>query len=255
MSRFWFAPIAISVALIGVNAGRADDQAAARAVVDKAIMAMGGEANLAKIKAATFKGKGKFYGLGGEGLDYTGDWAFQGIKQMRVLVDLDFMGQKVSQTVVLNSDKGWIKTGAMAAEMDKDVLAEQQEQSHANWVAYVNPAALKHHELSLVGEAQIDSRPAVGVRAVSKGHRDLNLYFDKETGLLLKGEWRVKDTQGLQGGKEVTQEVFPSDYKEINGVKRAMKVIIKWDGKPYVDAEMSDFQFVDKLDDDVFAKP
>ena len=34
-----------------------------------------------------------------------------------------------------------------------------------------------------------------------------------------------------------------------------MRVLVKWDGKPYVDAEMSDFQFADTLDDTTFAKP
>src|SRR5262249_42136951 len=212
-----------------------------KVIVDKAIKALGGEAKLTKAKAITWKGKGKFYGLGEQGIDYTGEWAVQGSRQFRVAIDTEIMGQKFRQPSVGNGDKGWIKNNDQVIEMDKDMLAEHQEQMFSNWVGFANPVALKDKafELSSVGETKINERPAVGIRAVSKGHRDINLYFDKETGLMLKGEWRVKDLQGLQGGKEVTQEVFLSDYKEVDGIKQAMKAVLKWDGKPYVDAEFS----------------
>jgi hypothetical protein len=263
MSKHLYAPIVVGllVAWSGDHAttavARADDQADAKAIIDKAIKAMGDEAKLTKYQGATWKGKGKFYGLGGEGLDYTGDWAFQGASKYRVVIDLDVMGQKVQQTIVVNGDKGWVKLNNDTKEMDKEMLAEQQEQMFANWHAFSMPAALKgkQFELSTLGETEIDKRKAVGVRAASKGHRDLNLYFDKETGLPIKDEWRVKDVQGLAGGKEVTQEVYLSDYKDVQGFKMPMKVVLKWDGKPYVDAELSDYKMEEKLDDDLFAKP
>ena len=196
MCRYWLAPVTIILALTSGKTARAEDQAA-MAVVDKAIKAMGGEANLMKVKAATWNGKGKFYGLGGgEGLDYTGNWAFHGPRLFRMVVELDLTGQKVKQTIVVNGDKGWIKNGDMVGDMDKDVLAEHQDQAYANWTVYVNPLALKDKtvDLSLVGDVEIYKRITVGIRVVSKGHRDINLYFDKKTGLLVKGEWRVKDT-------------------------------------------------------------
>ena len=249
--------IGVCLVLGGAGPVLADDKGEAQAVLDKAIKALGGEAHLARYKAATWKGKGKYYGLGGEGIDYTAEWAFQGGRQYRVVIDVEVMGQKFQQTVVLNGAKGWIKMNDTVMDMDKETLAEQQEQLYANWAAYVMPLALKAKdvELSVIGKADIEKRPAIGIRATAKGHRDLNLYFDQETGLLVKGEWRVKDVQGLQGGKEVTQEVFLSDYKDMDGVKQALKVTIKWDGKPYVDALMSDVQYLDRLPDDVFGKP
>jgi hypothetical protein len=251
-------PIIVAGVILGITgSSRADDPAEARAVLDKAIKALGGEAKLGKIKAATWKGKGKFYGLGGEGIDYTGDWSFQGTRQFRVVLEIVVNGQNIKQTIVLNGDKGWIKINDTVMDMDKEMLTEQQEQLHANWAAYVMPLALadKSFNLSLIGKMEIDKRPAIGIRAASKGHRDLNLYYDQETGLLVKGEWRVKDVQGLQGGKEVTQEVFVSDYKDTEGIKVAQKVIIKWDGKLYVDALMNDLQFEEQLGEEVFAKP
>jgi hypothetical protein len=257
MRTSWKALVAVGVVLGVAAPGRADDQAEARAVVAKAIKALGGEDSLKAFKAATWKGKGKFYGFGGQGLDYTAEWAFQGPKQYRVAIDSEVGGQKAQQIVVINGDKGWVKINDMLMDLPKDALEEQQEQAFINWVTFVMPAALldKSFELSSLGEMEVEKRPAVGVRAVCKGHRDLNLYFDKETGLLVRGEYRVKDVQGLQGGKEVTQEVLLSDYQPVQGIKQAMKAAIKWDGKPYVDAELSDLKYTDRLDDSLFAKP
>jgi hypothetical protein len=249
------AAVVLMLGIVGPSAG--DDQAQARAIVQKAIKAMGGEAKLKKFKAAAWKGKGKVYVLGGEGLDYSGEWAFQGTRHYRVSIEGEVAGQKFQQILVVNGDKGWVKANDMLMDMNKEMLAEQQEQLFSNWAAFVMPLALldKPFELSLLGEMDVDKRPALGVRAASKGHRDLNLYFDKETGLLARGEFRVKDVQGLQGGKEVTQEFLLSNFQEVDGIKQALKVLVKWDGKPYVDAEISDLKYADKLDDDVFAQP
>src|SRR5262249_1135236 len=157
---------------------------------------------------------------------------FQGTTQMRATYEMEIMGQKFSQIIVVNGDQGWIKINNDVKEMDKEMLAEQKEQLFLQFTCYLMPLGLKskQFELSPLGESDIDKRKALGIRAASKGHRDINLYFDKETSRLLKAEYRVKDILGLQGGKEVTQEVIPSDYKEVDGIKQPMKVVINWDG-------------------------
>jgi hypothetical protein len=53
---------AVALGLLFLPRAAADD--AARAVIDQAIQASGGAEGLAKYKAAHWKGKGKFYGLG-----------------------------------------------------------------------------------------------------------------------------------------------------------------------------------------------
>src|SRR5262249_46129118 len=91
------------------GAARADDPADLRKVIDKAIKAMGGEEKLAKFKAETFKMKGKFYGTG-EAVDYTGEWQVQPPDKIRVQVDGEVGGMKVTFfTQVVNGDKVWQK--------------------------------------------------------------------------------------------------------------------------------------------------
>ena len=70
--------------------------------------------------------------------------------------------------------------------------------------------------------------------------------------MLLKTEMRVKDEMS---GQEVNQESYYSDYKEVNGLKEAMKFVIKKDGKPFLEAEVEEIRRQEKVDDSVFAKP
>jgi hypothetical protein len=229
---------------------RADDNAATRALVDKAVQAQGGEAKLAKWPAVTAKFKGTFHGSG-VAVAITGEFATQGADRHKFDIEGEIDGQKFRLVHVLSGDKGWTKFNDETEELDKEDLAEAKEDAYGEWVATLVPLKDKTFSLAPLGEVNLDKRPALGVKVSSKGHRDVNLYFDKETGLLVKTESRVKD----ENNQEVTEETFLSDYKEVQGTKQAMKFTVKRDGKPYLEGEITEYQLVEKLDDSVFAKP
>ena len=90
------------------------------------------------------------------------------------------------------------------------------------------------------------------MKVTRKGRRDIDLYFDKESGLLVKTETRVKDEGS---GQEVSEETFVTDYKEVQGVKQATRFTINRDGKPFMEGEATDIGLAEKLDASVFAKP
>jgi outer membrane lipoprotein-sorting protein len=244
---------AVALALAAATAARADDKTETRAVIDKAIQARGGEEKLAKVKAVTFKGKGKFYGMG-EGIDYTGEWTIQPPDKLRFQIDSEANGMKFTFLWVFDGKKGWMKVGDNTMELSEEDIAEAKEDLYAGRVEMLLPLVKdKGFELSPLGEVKVEDQVAVGVRVAHKGHRDINLYFDKKTGLLLKSERTVKDQ--MMGGKERMQETLHSDYKDVGGVQHAMKAVIKRDGEKYVESEVSDFQTRDQIDDSAFAKP
>jgi len=111
----------------------------------------------------------------------------------------------------------------------------------------------REYKLSPLGEEKIDDRPAIGLHVEHRGFRDLNLYFDKENYLLLKVETRIKDP--LRGGEEVAAETLYSDYRDVDGIMTARKVTIKYDGKTYIESEITEAKYAEKLDDKVFEKP
>jgi hypothetical protein len=238
--------LVVAVALVVAGLSRADDRSEAMALIDKAIKAAGGEAKLAKFNAQTWTEKGTYYGMG-NGLPYTGHYAIQRPDKFSMEIEGVFK-------IVLNGDKGWIKSGDGATmDMTKEQLAEQKEEQYTGWVASLLPLKDKGYTLAPLAEIKVDSRPAVGVKVAHEGHRDVKLYFDKETALLAKSEQTAKDLE--QGGKEVNQEAFYSNYKEVEGAQIPMKIVIKRDGKLFVEAENLDVKPAGKLDDKVFAKP
>jgi hypothetical protein len=237
--------LAIGVFVV-LPAGAAGADDAARAIVDRAIKAGGGEAKLAQFDTMTWKEKGVYYGMG-DGVPYTASLAVQWPGKMRMEVEGVFI-------IVLDGDKGWLKAGnSDTTDLDKERMAEQKEEQYAGWAATLLPLKRKGFTLTSLGEAKVNDRPAVGVKVSHEGHRDVKLFFDKDTGLLTRSEQTVKPEDA--DGKEVKQDVLYKDYKDIAGAKFPMKIILHRDGKKFVEAEMEDIKPEKRLDDSVFSKP
>src|SRR5262249_42655075 len=152
----------------------------------------------------------------------------------------------------VNGNKGWTQVMGTTQELDKDAMAEAKENFYAERVKNLAPLTGKGFKLEPLGEAKVGKREAVGVKVSHKGHRDVNLYFDKKTGLLLKAERRAKDPMA---GTEFTQADLYDDYKEVEGIQHARKLTILRDDKKFVTGVLSDYKPLEKLDNDVFAKP
>src|SRR6266849_6224307 len=103
------------LALVFTAGSRADDAEQARAIVDKAIKAMGGETQVAKFKSHTFKNKGTWYGMG-DGVAYTASYAVSWPDKFRFEVEGGFM------TMVLDGDKGWMQMNGETRELNKEEL-------------------------------------------------------------------------------------------------------------------------------------
>jgi hypothetical protein len=254
MHSKWQISLVLGLTLtLGNAVVRADEAADMKALIAKAIKAMGGEKNLAKYRAATLKFKGKIY-FSDTGLPATFEMSVQHPGQQKLTINLENCGQTFTFIQVLNKDKGWEKQGdAEAKAMGKDQLAEEKEQMYARSLTMLLPLRDKGLKLSSVGEVKIDDKDAVGIRVSSKGHRDVNLYFDKKTNLLLKSETVAK---AMGSDKEVPAETFFMDYKEQDGVKHPMKLVYKQDGKKFVEVtETTEFKLLEKVDDSEFDKP
>lgn len=240
----------VVVSLLLVGAARAQSDPAA--ILDKAIKAHGGEAKLAKIKAATWNAKGTLYGTG-DPTEYTGEWAIQFPAQLRVTINTDYNGVPVTQMRVLNGEKGWLKRNRDDAfPLESDAIAADRKQIGVQWLATLLPLRDKAYTLTTVSETKIGDRPAVGIEATSKDGPKVRLYFDKEKGLLLRFESPVKDPRTR---KDVKQETLYENYKEVGGIQKAMKITVRRDGRRFLEQEISDFKPLEKLAESTFGKP
>jgi hypothetical protein len=251
MSQFRFAVLAVGFVVAGAVPARADDAADAKAIIEKAVKAHGGQEKLDKLPAHIIKFKGTSHATG-EGVAVTGEVSSQGADKLRIDIEVDVNGQKFPVVILFVGDKGWTKLGKDTTEFDKDQVAESKEQAFAGWVETLAPLKDKQFKLATIGESEVEKETVLGVKVSSKGHRDVDLYFSKKTGLLMKSETIVKEEGS---GKEVTQESFFSDYKEVQGIQQAHKFVVKRAGKLFMEGEATKIELFDKLDASLFEKP
>ncbi len=243
-------PVALCLAVVGLPA-RADEAQEPRAVIQKAIEASGGEAKLEKNKAIRMKSKGTVH-VQGMTIDFSGEFLRQLPKQSKATLEAEAGGMKLDIVMVVNGDKGWRQIQGMTTEIDKDEMERQQQALYGEWIGRLVPLLKdRGFTLSPLGEIKIDGKDAVGVKVAHKGHGDVEMFFDKKTGLLLKQQQRVKD----ETGKEVTQESFYRHYKDFDGFKRPEEVVIKRDGQDFLDMKISEYKLMEKVDDSEFAMP
>ncbi|HMF13799.1 MAG TPA: hypothetical protein VKE94_15880 [Gemmataceae bacterium] len=236
--------------LVAANA-RADEQADLQKIIDKAIKAQGADKVDKTKKANTFKIKGVVHVMGMD-LDFTGDFEFQEPDKIRTVQELTVMGNEIKVVTVVNGDKGWSNIMGNTMELGKDALESAKEDFYAGKVTDLTALKEKGYKLGTLAGKKIDDRETVGISVTHEGHKDIFLFFDKETGMLLAAERQAKDPMG---GEEFKQETRFGNYKEVDGVKRPFKINILRNGEKFVEAEVTDYKVLDKLDDSLFAKP
>lgn len=230
---------------------RAADTKDAKAIVDKAVKALGGQDKLSKIKAVAWKYKGTI-SFGGNDNPFTGQAIIQGLDHIRQQFEGDFGGNQVKAVTVLAGDKGWRKFGDDKSELDKDAVANEKQRVYLGVIPVTAlPLESKQFKVEAIGEEKVNGKAAVGIKGTGPDGKDFQLYFDKQTGLPVR---LVAKVAGFMGD-EYTQDTTYSDYKEIGGIKKAMKSESKRDGEKFLTVELTEFRILNSVDPKEFAEP
>jgi hypothetical protein len=248
MTRFIGGALAALVVLGPAGAARAADT---KAVLDKAVKALGGEEKLKAMKGAVSKAKGTIT-FNDTDNEFTGQTTVEGLHSLRAEIEGNFGGMDTKVVVVLKGDKAWVKFGDMKMEMEEDALAAEKRNLYLQ-AAAMNPLVLreKGFKVKPADETKVGGKPAVGLKVTGPDGKDFTLYFDKEGGLPVK---QVAKVRGFMGG-ETTQETTYSDYKEFDGIKRPTRVKATRDGKKFLESKTVSFKPLKKVDPKTFAEP
>ncbi|HMF12563.1 MAG TPA: hypothetical protein VKE94_09665 [Gemmataceae bacterium] len=223
----------------------------ARAVIAKAVTAQGGEAKLSRIRAARSTLRGTLYD-GNREVPFTSEITLQLPGQIKIALSLKTAPKAKTIVEVVDGDKGWIRIDGQVNETDPASLARTRQQLYLSRVSRLAPLLEdKDFELTTLKETKVEQRPAAGVRVASKGQKDIDLYFDKESDLLVKIEYVTKNNQG----REVTQEDYFSNYAAFSGVKLPKKSLSFQEGKKLVEVEITDARFPESIPAREFGKP
>jgi hypothetical protein len=246
MRRLLFALVGLVLCSTAV---RADD---ARAIIEKGLAASGRKVG-DKSQALTWKDKGTFT-ASGVTMDYTADWAFQGPDKYRFALNGAFGELKIAVTVVTAGGKAWGNDGTKTEEFTGDKLAYTKAEAFQLWVGTLYPLVTeKGFALEATKGKDVAGKPTNAVQVTHPAHAPITLYFDRDTGLLVKSETTVKDE--FQKWKAVPEEAFFSDYKAVGEQKVFTKLRVVRDGKPLIESTTSDHKAVEKLDAKLFEKP
>jgi len=229
---------------------QADDETA-KATVDKAIRALGGEEKLAKVGAFTWKSKGNFI-INGSDNNFSGRVTVQGFDQYRSEFEGKFNGETLKGVTVLKGDRGWRKFGDQLVEMDEKQLSNEKRSIYL----MVIPTTLvalkgKNFEIGTASEEKVGDKQAVAIKGTGPDRRDFTIYFDKESGVPIK---LVAKMIGFVG-EEFTMETSFANYQEFDGIQKATKIESKRNGERFLEAELTEFKIVDKVDATTFDQP
>ena len=120
MRRMWFALLGVGVCLtLAPGPARAQEDEA-RAVIDKAIQAHGGEKALEKIKGIQVKSKGTVHQPTGE-LAFTSEDYWQSPDKFKNVIKATIMGKAYTEVKAFDGKKGWIQTNDVVKDFDGQV--------------------------------------------------------------------------------------------------------------------------------------
>jgi RNA polymerase sigma factor (sigma-70 family) len=219
-----------------------------RLLIDRVLNACGGEGRLRRLNAFTEKVK-DMEAFGGTS---TSEYFVQLPDKLRIVTERQADGKKETVIVVWNGQQQW---------RTKDGVEVEPEHPLDYWkdfVRFFGPRAvlrLKAPECRvrlLPSGVQVHRTPVTGL-GVHKGpmSRDLSLflYFDEKTGLLLKQEDNLDDT-----------EIVYEDYKTFDGLPVARKVTYSVKTRGVTSqvtgkSEVIEFKVRDELDARLFQRP
>jgi hypothetical protein len=243
--------MSVAASLLLALAGRATAQDATRAVIEKAVQATGGATKLARLKVTQSKFKGTME-IQGATANITGETFLQLPGKMKLELQATIQGQTFTLNYVVNGSKAWVRVADQTINFQDADLEDAREELYAESVQTLVPLLRdKAFSLESLGVAKVKGRDSVGVKVASRGHKEVNLYFDKRTGLLAKAERRTLD----DNKQEVTEETFYSEYRQVEGVQVPMKLLVHHDGKEFLNVTVTEYTFPERIDDGEFARP
>jgi hypothetical protein len=257
--------LGLAVSLLAATVSRAQaDDAELRAIIEKAVAAHGGAEKLGQFKAVSSKWVGKhkvenmFYWDAVRTVTY----------EMPDKIRLDYEvtnpnGNKFSFSRVVSGKKGWQGSNRGTRDLPATDVTHITEEFYAHSLASLAPFTVKDafdkdkgFVLSPFGNVTVDGKEAVGVGVACKGRPDVNLFFDKKTGLVIKSERRTKDPRTEE---EYTAESIYRDHKEFQGVMWPTTRIDRRDNRDLDENsgrfELSEFQARERVEEATLARP
>jgi hypothetical protein len=204
MPRLVLSILAVAWCATGPTLRGADDP---RALVERALNAMGGPEVVKQQVAVRRTEKGTVHNKTFEGVQLS-----QPDGRKRVTLRVVEGGREVEKVLVIDGERSWRRIDGTVFDVSAEEVRWMDSWKHPERVTnLVDLLSDKGFTLAALDEVQVDGRPAAGVKVSHEGKPDVSLYFDRETGLLVKYAYR-----GLYRGpdREALHETTLGAYRD-----------------------------------------
>ena len=224
-------------------------QDAPKAVIEKAVAAHGGAAALDKYPGQKTTLKGTITAQGME-IELAGTILRAYPDKEKTTATLNVAGMELPLVAVTNGKATSLTIGGQAQPLDDDRKAESLFGAYTTNLTRLTPLLNdKAYTLKAGPGAAVAGRPAVAVVVEHADFKPVTLYFDKETGRLVKATRTGKD----QDGQDAERESLFADYKAVNGVQLPHTLTSSVGGKPLSKFTVEKYELLEKVDASEFA--
>jgi hypothetical protein len=222
-----------------------------KAVVERAIAAHGGAEKLDKFLAGRVQMKGAIAAQGGQ-VPFVSVVVYQLPDKVKNTTEFTLQGGSRPITQIMNGDKVGVVINGITQQVLPAQADEMKQAAHARKLRQLTPLLKDDkYKLATAAEKQIGGKSAVGVKVTAVGAREVRLYFEKGTDLLLAQERHSFDATG----KPVEQQEIYSDYREAEGIKYPAHTAVMQNGERYIVSEVTSIKLFPKMDSREFTIP
>lgn len=225
----------------------------ARAVVKAAIEAHGGTEALIKARTARTTASGTIIDRGRE-IKFTAAGTYAMPDRYRVETSGDVDGSKLVMIQILNGKKTKVssKLNGVEAAVNPKLMEETVQAGLLQEVSTLTPLLeAKKYAIKLGKDVDINGNPATVVLVTGNGLKEVKLSFDKKSNRLVKTQRRAF-ANGAAGTVEVDEETVLSDFKLFGKTLLPTAMVVNHDGKKFMTVSVTDWKFLDKVDDKEF---
>ncbi len=172
------------------------------------------------------------------------------LRPLKFRLDITFQGLTISQAY--DGAKGWSVNPFMGDDEAKEIPASgvknlkvQADMDGAlfNWNE-------KGYTAELLQNEKVEGIESHVILLKDTDGDEFKIFIDTETSLILKQTYKVDTQQG-----PMTLEIYPSDYRDVEGMKVAFAIETKADGQTVYSMKYDTVELNPKVDDSYFAMP
>jgi len=234
----------------GISPPTAAEREEALRRLDKAIAAHGGNNRLNRLRSMTMEMKGMLQPAPDLRLPAEQRLTIQFPGRLRLATDLTKDSGRERVELAIYPGGGWHKGQGLVEDMPGPQLADTQRELFVQWLMTLLPVRNEQFELRPLPDSKVYDRVLTGISVRRTDQPTVQLYFNKDSGLLT----RVVVPRWEEAGQKQLREILITDHKKTDNITLPAALTESRGNNPFLSWVSIDYRF-DEIDAKFFDKP